>query len=156
MGHEELKEIGINAYGHRHKLIKGVERLLGGQQGEGGQHHTHTHTPRVLGRRGLWRPIRIQSVYSECKQGPSHCFFRTADWNGCCHNMRGRKDTCYGCRCLYCTVAVYPGANPYLTFHCASQGTVLIDLAPDDKEYQSVEEEVSSPQNSTQWVDDDR
>lgn len=34
MGHEELKEIGINAYGHRHKLIKGIERLLGGQQGE--------------------------------------------------------------------------------------------------------------------------
>lgn len=34
MGHEELKEIGINAYGHRHKLIKGVERLLGGQQGQ--------------------------------------------------------------------------------------------------------------------------
>lgn len=34
MGHEELKEIGINAYGHRHKLIKGVERMLGGQQGE--------------------------------------------------------------------------------------------------------------------------
>uniref|UniRef100_A0A671M9U2 Poly [ADP-ribose] polymerase n=1 Tax=Sinocyclocheilus anshuiensis TaxID=1608454 RepID=A0A671M9U2_9TELE len=68
MGHEELKEIGINAYGHRHKLIKGTERLLGGQQ----------------------------------------------------------------------------GANPYLTFHCASQGTVLIDLAPDDKEFQSVEEELQS------------
>lgn len=34
------------------------------------------------------------------------------------------------------------GANPYLTFHCANQGTVLIDLAPDDKEFQSVEEEV--------------
>lgn len=34
------------------------------------------------------------------------------------------------------------GANPYLTFHCANQGTVLIDLSPDDKEYQSVEEEV--------------
>lgn len=66
MGHEELKEIGINAYGHRHKLIKGVERLLGGQ----------------------------------------------------------------------------PGGNPYLTFHCANQGTILIDLALDDKEYQSVEEEV--------------
>uniref|UniRef100_A0A3B3ZAA5 Poly [ADP-ribose] polymerase n=1 Tax=Periophthalmus magnuspinnatus TaxID=409849 RepID=A0A3B3ZAA5_9GOBI len=67
MGHEELKEIGINAYGHRHKLIKGVERLLGGQ--------------------------------------PS---------------------------------------NPYLTFHCANQGTILIDLSPDDKEYQSVEEEMQS------------
>lgn len=37
MGHEELKEIGINAYGHRHKLIKGIERLLGGQQGENAQ-----------------------------------------------------------------------------------------------------------------------
>ncbi|XP_044274873.1 poly [ADP-ribose] polymerase tankyrase-1 [Varanus komodoensis] len=68
MGHEELKEIGINAYGHRHKLIKGVERLLGGQQ----------------------------------------------------------------------------GTNPYLTFHCVSQGTILIDLAPDDKEHQSVEEEMQS------------
>ncbi|XP_041666568.1 poly [ADP-ribose] polymerase tankyrase-1-like isoform X2 [Cheilinus undulatus] len=68
MGHEELKEIGINAYGHRHKLIKGIERLLGGQQ----------------------------------------------------------------------------GPNPYLTFHCSSQGTVLIDLAPDDKEFQSVEEELQS------------
>uniref|UniRef100_A0A673HS80 NAD(+) ADP-ribosyltransferase n=1 Tax=Sinocyclocheilus rhinocerous TaxID=307959 RepID=A0A673HS80_9TELE len=68
MGHEELKEIGINAYGHRHKLIKGIERLLGGQQ----------------------------------------------------------------------------GANPYLTFHCTNQGTVLIDLAVDDKEFQSVEEEMQS------------
>ncbi|KAG2465807.1 TNKS1 protein, partial [Polypterus senegalus] len=68
MGHEELKEIGINAYGHRHKLIKGIERLLGGQQ----------------------------------------------------------------------------GTNPYLTFHCANQGTVLIDLASDDKEFQSVEEEMQS------------
>uniref|UniRef100_A0A8C6L3X1 Poly [ADP-ribose] polymerase n=1 Tax=Nothobranchius furzeri TaxID=105023 RepID=A0A8C6L3X1_NOTFU len=68
MGHEELKEIGINAYGHRHKLIKGIERLLGGQS----------------------------------------------------------------------------GGNPYLTFHCANQGTILIDLAPDDKEYQSVEEEMQS------------
>lgn len=40
------------------------------------------------------------------------------------------------------SVVLSPGANPYLTFHCANQGTILIDLAPDDKEYQSVEEEV--------------
>ena len=33
MGHEELKEIGINAYGHRHKMIKGVEKLVS-QHGE--------------------------------------------------------------------------------------------------------------------------
>ena len=38
MGHKELKEIGINAYGHRHKIIKAVERLLSGPQS------TYTHT----------------------------------------------------------------------------------------------------------------
>ena len=27
MGHPELKDIGINAYGHRHKIIKAGERL---------------------------------------------------------------------------------------------------------------------------------
>lgn len=37
---------------------------------------------------------------------------------------------------------LFVGTNPYLTFHCVSQGTILLDLAPDDKEYQSVEEEV--------------
>ncbi|CAH1784886.1 unnamed protein product [Owenia fusiformis] len=30
MGHDELKEIGINAYGHRHKVLKGVEKLISG------------------------------------------------------------------------------------------------------------------------------
>uniref|UniRef100_A0A4W6EP58 Poly [ADP-ribose] polymerase n=1 Tax=Lates calcarifer TaxID=8187 RepID=A0A4W6EP58_LATCA len=61
MGHRELKEIGINAYGHRHKIIKGVERLI--------------------------------SEY-------------------CC-------------------------LNPYLTLNTANSGTILIDLAADDKEFQS-------------------
>ncbi|XP_030424301.1 poly [ADP-ribose] polymerase tankyrase-2 isoform X4 [Gopherus evgoodei] len=68
MGHKELKEIGINAYGHRHKIIKGVERLISGQQ----------------------------------------------------------------------------GLNPYLTLNTSGSGTVLIDLSPDDKEFQSVEEEMQS------------
>lgn len=67
MGHKELKEVGINAYGHRHKIIKGVERLIAAQQ----------------------------------------------------------------------------GLNPYLTINSAS-GTILIDLSPDDKEFQSVEEEMQS------------
>lgn len=30
MGHEELKQVGITAYGHRHRLIKGIEKLLTG------------------------------------------------------------------------------------------------------------------------------
>lgn len=30
MGYKELKEIGINVYGYRYKLIKGVERLIFG------------------------------------------------------------------------------------------------------------------------------
>lgn len=45
------------------------------------------------------------------------------------------------------SLCVFAGANPYLTFHCSSQGTVLIDLAPDDKEFQSVEEEVRRHMN---------
>lgn len=28
MGHEDLKQIGVSAYGFRHKLIKGMERLV--------------------------------------------------------------------------------------------------------------------------------
>ncbi|XP_060624723.2 poly [ADP-ribose] polymerase tankyrase-2 isoform X2 [Anolis sagrei] len=68
MGHKELKEIGINAYGHRHKIIKGIERLISGQQ----------------------------------------------------------------------------GLNTYLTLNTSGSGTILIDLSPDDKEFQSVEEEMQS------------
>ena len=29
MGHDELKDIGINAYGHRHKILKGLEHRMG-------------------------------------------------------------------------------------------------------------------------------
>ncbi|KAF4106883.1 poly [ADP-ribose] polymerase tankyrase-2 isoform X2 [Onychostoma macrolepis] len=68
MGHKELKEIGISAYGHRHKIIKGVERLISGPQ----------------------------------------------------------------------------SLNPYLTLNTTNSGTILIDLSPDDKEFQSVEEEMQS------------
>ena len=28
MSHDDLKEIGITAYGHRHKIIKAIEKLL--------------------------------------------------------------------------------------------------------------------------------
>ncbi|XP_060795530.1 poly [ADP-ribose] polymerase tankyrase-2-like isoform X1 [Neoarius graeffei] len=68
MGHKELKEIGISAYGHRHKIIKGVERFITGPQ----------------------------------------------------------------------------SLNPYLTLNTANSGTILIDLASDNKEFQSVEEEMQS------------
>lgn len=45
MGHHELKDIGIIAYGHRHKIIKGVERLISGPQSENTHTHPHTHFP---------------------------------------------------------------------------------------------------------------
>ena len=28
MGHEELKEVGIKAFGHRHKILKGVNEWV--------------------------------------------------------------------------------------------------------------------------------
>ena len=36
MGHEDLKQIGITAFGHRHKLIKGLEKLMSGN----GEYHS--------------------------------------------------------------------------------------------------------------------
>ena len=33
MGQEELKEVGINAYGHRHKILKGIEKVLATSRG---------------------------------------------------------------------------------------------------------------------------
>lgn len=35
MGHEELKQIGVAAYGHRHKLLKGIEKNFSGQSNNG-------------------------------------------------------------------------------------------------------------------------
>lgn len=74
MGHEELKEIGINAYGHRHKLIKGIERLLGGQQG---QETTGTRAGSQLGPGGTGQEtgctadgIHLSSVF--CSWTPAH------------------------------------------------------------------------------------
>ncbi len=115
MGHEELKEIGINAYGHRHKLMKGIERLLGGQQGQS-------------------RSVQLQ-----------HLFQTVCSWlNKPQHTEVPYSSVCW---CAFIT-----GANQYLTFHCASQGTVLIDLAPDDKEFQSVEEEVRGESKSPDHI----
>lgn len=34
------------------------------------------------------------------------------------------------------------GLNQYLTLNTSGSGTILIDLSPDDKEFQSVEDEV--------------
>lgn len=28
MGHDELKDIGINAYGHRHRILKAVDKMV--------------------------------------------------------------------------------------------------------------------------------
>ncbi|XP_077966089.1 poly [ADP-ribose] polymerase tankyrase-2-like [Styela clava] len=76
MGHSELKEIGITAYGHRHKILKAVERLA------------------------------------------LHCADGAVD----SHN-----------------------GNPILPHTRVSHsGSVLIELARDDKEYQSVHEEMIS------------
>ena len=33
MRQEELKEVGINAYGHRHKILKGIEKVLASSRG---------------------------------------------------------------------------------------------------------------------------
>ncbi|KAK3589737.1 hypothetical protein CHS0354_021059 [Potamilus streckersoni] len=77
MGHDELKVIGINAYGHRHKILKGIEKLMSGKDLTD---DSDIKTPRKV-----------------------------------------------------------LGGQSYLP-----QGTVLIDLTPDDQEYISVEEQMQN------------
>ena len=33
MGHEDLKQVGVSAYGYRHKLLKGMDKLLNSASG---------------------------------------------------------------------------------------------------------------------------
>ena len=49
MGQEELKEVGINAYGHRHKILKGIEKVLATTHGT-------SHSHQLLGNIGqfIW------------------------------------------------------------------------------------------------------
>ncbi|TKS89319.1 Tankyrase-2 [Collichthys lucidus] len=47
------------------------------------------------------------------------------------------------CIIMICIVCV-SGLNPYLTLNTSNSGTILIDLAADDKEFQSVEDEMQS------------
>ncbi|XP_072095410.1 poly [ADP-ribose] polymerase tankyrase-2 isoform X4 [Mobula birostris] len=107
MGHKELKEIGINAYGHRHKIIKGVERLIAGQQGNycGIKPSEHLIPASMLHK---WDCLQYVPLYRV--------------WH----------------------LKTSLGINPYLTLNTSSSGTILIDLLPEDKEFQSVEEEMQS------------
>lgn len=44
---------------------------------------------------------------------------------------------------LLCFIT-FTGLNPYLTLNTSASGTILIDLSTEDKEFQSVEEEVNA------------
>ncbi|XP_016278272.2 poly [ADP-ribose] polymerase tankyrase-1 isoform X1 [Monodelphis domestica] len=133
MGHEELKEIGINAYGHRHKLIKGVERLLGGQQDE------ETEVQRVK----VTYP-RSTKKWQSWDSHPGPLTSNLALFPLPHPDQRSECTSQLASQGGSSTVGSVFSTNPYLTFHCVNQGTILLDLAPDDKEYQSVEEEMQS------------
>lgn len=56
-------EGGRHAYGHRHNIIKGVERLINGPQSE--ETHTCTHTQTYLKAQqhaAIYEPLRLLSV----------------------------------------------------------------------------------------------
>jgi len=44
MGHEDLKAVGISAYGYRHKMLKGIEKLCGQPGGLGAITPSHAGT----------------------------------------------------------------------------------------------------------------
>ena len=51
------------------------------------------------------------------------------------------------------SASYYAGLNPYLTLNTANSGTILIDLAADDKEFQSVVDEVLYFVNRLYYID---
>lgn len=46
--------------------------------------------------------------------------------------------------CIVLCFIAFTGLNPYLTLNTSASGTILIDLSTEDKEFQSVEEEVNA------------
>ncbi|XP_069756678.1 poly [ADP-ribose] polymerase tankyrase-2-like isoform X2 [Narcine bancroftii] len=131
MGHNELKEIGINAYGHRHKIIKSVERLVAGQQAYGDR--KCAATSRILSIH-TW-PVPFRGHYCGIKSSqlliPASLLLK---WD-CLQSVPF-------CRAWHLKPIL--GINPYLALNTSNSGTILIDLLPEDKEFQSVEEEMQS------------
>ena len=66
MGHDALKDIGINAYGHRHKILKGVEKMLATQGRNRGRSDHICDVANVA--------FVIASIqYMSCRVNPSRC-----------------------------------------------------------------------------------
>ena len=59
MGHEELKEIGIHAYGHRHKILRAVKEKLSGLPELGKRVNA------ILARLALWLFVDKVKFYRE-------------------------------------------------------------------------------------------
>lgn len=103
MGHEELKQIGVAAYGHRHKILKGVEKLLINSAGAA----SASATPAVA-----QAPMSTTSSSSSSSSVPPQLQpFLNSPGGG--------------------------GAPPLST-----STTYMIQLAPEDREYRAVEDEM--------------
>lgn len=101
MGHEELKQIGVAAYGHRHKILKGVEKLLINSAGAA----SASATPAVA------QTPKSTTSSSSSSVPPSLQPFLNSPGGG--------------------------GAPPLST-----STTYMIQLAPEDREYRAVEDEM--------------
>ena len=104
MGHEELKQIGVAAYGHRHKILKGVEKLLI-NSAAGAASATPVVTPTSAS-------MSTTSSSSSSSIPPSLQPFLNSPGG--------------------------PGGAPPLS----TSTTYMIQLAPEDREYRAVEDEM--------------
>lgn len=100
MGHDELKQVGVVAYGHRHKILKGVEKLLISNSSSTASVNRSSGGSQVA-------PMANGST-SFSSTGPSSLSFPQS-------------------------------GNP---LSVSSSTTYMIQLAPEDREYRAVEDEM--------------
>uniref|UniRef100_A0A1I8I1A6 Poly [ADP-ribose] polymerase n=1 Tax=Macrostomum lignano TaxID=282301 RepID=A0A1I8I1A6_9PLAT len=126
MGHEDLKEIGVSAFGHRHRILKGIERLRSACPPAGVD---------LLARGYLDGSAAVVSSGgggSYHTAGVGGGSYHTAGVGGLASGHLGGV----GAPSMAPSGGVFPPG--------AANATILVDLADTDPEFQSVEEQMQS------------
>ena len=123
MGHEELKELGVTAYGHRHKIIKSAPPP---------SPPPCPRSPPSL-RRGVHK-LRLPSSGSTAAPATAGDRRSASPSSSSSHSERGPGPVGAG---LHAN-----SPSPHFPANCAAHTTHLVDLEPDDPEFISVEDQV--------------
>ncbi|VDP70269.1 unnamed protein product [Echinostoma caproni] len=131
MGHAELRELGVSVYGHRHKIIKGIQRWrvsLGG--------HATGIVTSGLQNMDLGTGSAIRSIKQSKAQIPAlNPMFSPAYRTGSVHATAHFHGVGVAEATPIGPMYFPPGSN---------RSTVMLELEPSDPEFRAVEEQVLS------------